>query len=117
MTLVVSDLLSPAGYQAGVDALLGAGQEVVLIQVLAQDELNPPADLLGEWRLVDVEQRDALDVSISPSLLRAYRARVTSYLDEIAGYCRRRAITHILISSDVDLREVLVRTLRQAGIL
>jgi hypothetical protein len=100
-----------------VDALLGAGQEVGLIQVLAQDELNPPADLLGDWRLVDAEHRDALEVTISPRLLRAYQEKVQSYLDEIDAYCRQRGVTHILMSSDVDLRDVLVRTLRQAGVL
>jgi uncharacterized protein (DUF58 family) len=117
MTLVVSDLLSPAGFQQGVDALLGARQEVTLVQVLAPDELHPPADMLGDWRLLDAESVDTLDVSISPRLLRSYQERLSAYLDDIAAYCRQRGVTHILVSSDVNLRDVLVRTLRQAGVL
>ncbi len=117
MALVVSDLLSPGGFQKGIDALLGAGQEVVLLQVLAPDELNPPADMVGDWRLVDAERGDGLEVTITPRLLAIYRETVKRYLDEIVAYCRQRGITHILMSSDVDLREVLIRTLRQAGVL
>jgi uncharacterized protein (DUF58 family) len=117
MTLVVSDLLSPSGFQLGVDALLGARQEVTLIHVLAPDELNPPADMLGDWRLQDAEHVDTLDMTISPRLLRAYRDRLSAYLDDIAAYCRQRGVTHILVSSDVNLRDVLARTLREAGVL
>jgi uncharacterized protein (DUF58 family) len=117
MALVISDLLSPAGFQKGVDALLGAGQEVVLLQVLAPDELNPPADMVGDWRLVDAERGDGLDVTITPRLIASYREKMKRYLDDIVAYCRQRGVTHILMSSDVDLRDVLVRTLRQAGVL
>ena len=45
MTVVISDLFSPSGYQQGIDALLGQRQDVLLIHVLAPDELQPPGEL------------------------------------------------------------------------
>src|SRR5262249_48188433 len=55
LSVIVSDLFSPTGYQQGIDALLGNRQDVLLIHVLSADEVAPPADLVGEWRLVDSE--------------------------------------------------------------
>src|SRR5205814_4532136 len=65
MTVVVSDLFSPSGYQQGIDALLGRRQDVLLVHVLAPDELEPAADLMGEWRLVDTEPAATVEASIT----------------------------------------------------
>ena len=117
LTVVLSDLLSPGGYQQGIDALLGRRQEVVLIQVLAPDELQPPADLVGEWRLLDVEATGPLDATITPSVVRAYRRLIARYTEEAADFCKRRGATYLLVRSDTDVEHVLLRTLRRAGVL
>lgn len=117
LTVVFSDLLSPGGYQAGVGALLAARQEVVLVHVLAPEELDPHADALGDWRLVDGEGDGVLDVTVTARVLEAYRRRAAAYVQEVATFCRRRGATYVLVSSDVPLRDVLVHTLRQAGVL
>lgn len=117
LAVVVSDLLSPHGYQQGIDALLGRRQEVVLIQVLSPDELDPPADIVGEWRLHDVEAEWPLEATITPSVVRAYKRLVGRYTEEAADYCRRRGVTYLLLRSDVDVEDVLLRTLRRAGVV
>lgn len=117
LAVVLSDLLSPNGYQQGIDALLGRRQEVVLVQVLAPDELEPPADLVGEWRLLDVESSSPLEVTITPSVVRAYRELVRRYTQEAAEFARRRGVHYLLIRSDTDVEQVLLRTLRRAGVL
>jgi uncharacterized protein (DUF58 family) len=117
MVVILSDLLSPNGYQQGIDALLGRRQDVVLIQILAPDELVPPADLVGEWRLLDVEASSPLEATITPSVVRAYRRLIERYTQEAADFCRRRGVTYLLLRSDTDVEEVLLRTLRRAGVL
>ena len=54
---------------------------MLLVHVLAPDELQPPADLLGEWRLLDSEPMAPLEATITPGVLRAYRR----LLDELSS--------------------------------
>jgi uncharacterized protein (DUF58 family) len=117
MTVVISDLFSPSGYQQGVDALLGSRQEVILLQVLAPDELQPPADLVGEWRLLDSEPGLPLDVSITPGVVRAYRKLLEAYVAEAQEFCRRRGVTYLQLRSDASITDVVLRTLRSAGVV
>jgi len=114
---VISDLFSPSGYQTGIDALLGRRQEVLLIHVLAPDELQPPADLLGEWRLTDTEQVAPLEATITPSVLRAYRRILQSFTAEASEFCRRRGMTYVQVSSDMDVANVVLRTFRTLGVV
>jgi uncharacterized protein (DUF58 family) len=117
LTVIISDLFSPTGYQQGVDALLGRRQDVLLVHVLAPDEMQPPSDLLGEWRLQDSEPMAPLDATITPGVLRAYRRLLDGFRREADDFCRRRGVTYIQLQSNVDLQDVLLRTFRTAGIL
>lgn len=117
LAVLISDLLSPHGYQQGVDALLARRQDVVVLHVLAPDELEPDSEFLGEWRLLDMESQATVQATITPSVVRAYRRLVDVYTREAAEYCRRRGATYLLLRSDVNVQDVLLRTLRQAGVL
>jgi uncharacterized protein (DUF58 family) len=117
LTVIVSDLFSPPGYQQGIDAILSRRQDVLLVHVLAPDELVPPQDLLGEWRLLDSEPIPSVEATITPGVLRSYRRLLNSFILEAADFCRRRGVTYLQLRSDVNLQDVLVRTFRTAGIL
>ena len=117
LTVLISDLFSPTGYQQGIDALLGRRQDVLLVHVLAPDEMEPPADLVGEWRLLDTEPAAPVEATITPGVLRAYRRLVKAFTREAADFCRRRGITYLQLRSDVDLQDVVLRTFRTAGIV
>ena len=117
MTLVVSDLFSPTGYQHGIDALLSRRQDVVLIQVLAGDELSPSPDMVGEWRLVDSEPAPAVEASITPGHLRAYRRLLQTFTEEVSDFCRRRGIAYLQLRSDTPITEVVLRTFRSIGVV
>jgi uncharacterized protein (DUF58 family) len=117
LSVLISDLFSPAGYQQGIDALLARRQDVLVVHVLSQDEMEPPADLLGEWRLIDTEPGAPIEATITPGVLRAYRRLLKTYTTEVADFCRRRGITYIQLRSDMNLQTVLLRTFRSAGIL
>jgi hypothetical protein len=53
VAVVLSDFLDPAGYETGLNALIGRGFQVNAIQILAPEELNPGT--YGDLRLVDSE--------------------------------------------------------------
>ena len=117
LSVLISDLFSPTGYQQGIDALLGRRQDVLLIHVLAPDEMQPPADLLGEWRLQDSEPAAPIEATTTPGVLRAYGRLLKTFTQEAADFCRRRGITYLQLRSDVDLQDVVLRTFRRAGVL
>jgi len=117
MTVVISDLFSPAGYQQGIDALLGRRQDVLLVHVLAPDELQPSGDMVGEWRLVDTEPAAQLEATITPGVLRAYRRLLRAFTTEAQDFCRRRGITYIQVSSNTRIEDLVLRTFRNLGVL
>src|SRR5579859_6591572 len=117
MSVVVSDLFSAAGYQLGIDALLGQRQDVLLVHVLAADELQPPADMVGEWRLLDSEPDAVVQASITPSVLRAYRRLLGAFTREVADFCRRRGVVYVQLRSDSRVEDVVLRSFRSLGIV
>lgn len=117
MAVIISDLFSPSGYQQGIDALLGSRQDVVLVHLMAPDEIQPPADLIGEWRLLDSEPGLPLEATITPGVMRAYRKLLQAYVDEAQEFCRRRGITYLQLRSDASITDVVLRTLRTLGVV
>lgn len=85
---VVSDFLDPAGYTAGLETLLARNCSLVLLQVLAPEEIEPT--LKGDLRLVDSETGEAVEVSLSPRIAQRYRR----LLEEHTGKVRRFALAH-----------------------
>ncbi len=117
MAVIISDLFSPDGYQQGIDALLGRRQDVLLLHVLAPDELQPSGDMVGEWRLVDTEPAAQLEATITPGVLRAYRRLLQAFTTEAHDFCRRRGVTYVQVSSDTRIEDLVLRTFRNLGVL
>ena len=111
LTILISDFLAPGGYQTGVRAVRQLRQEVALLQILSPDELEP--DIQGDWRLRDSEGAGNVDVSISASVLQAYRQRVALFTQELAAFAHANAATYTLIDSDTNIIDVVQRLLRQ----
>lgn len=115
LALVISDLLSPGGYEGGLKRLQAAGQEVAVVQVLAPAELSPALE--GDLRLVDVETGAAEEISVSPALMEAYIRRRDAFLAEAVSFCRRRAIPYSLVNTAWPLEDVVLQRLAEAGLL
>lgn len=67
----ISDLLWPGEPQAVAAALGYGAAAVVIVQLLAADEVEP--DLRGGWRLVDIESGDFSDVLVDAGAVSQYR--------------------------------------------
>ena len=115
LAVVISDFLSPSGYQTGLRSLARMRQEVALVQVLAPDEIEP--DLQGDWQLCDSEGGGSIDVSITPAVLEAYRRRLEMYMQEIASFAHDHAMTYAMVPSGTALLDVVQRLLKQVGVV
>ncbi len=111
LTIILSDFLAPDGYQVGIRAVRQLRQEIALLQILSPDELEP--DIQGDWRLRDSEGRGTLDVSISTSVIAAYRQRLAAFTQELAAFAHTHAASYSLLPSNTAILDVIQRLLRQ----
>ncbi len=115
LAIVVSDLLSPDGVAAGLDALRARVAEVAVLHVVSAEEQNP--DLSGEVELVDAESGRTLELGISLATLEAYRQRFAAWLDAREAECRRRGLRYVRIRTDRPIGEVVLGDLRHEGLV
>ncbi len=115
LLFLLSDLFSPAGYRDGLGQLQGRGYEVVVLHVLAPDEIDPP--LAGDLRLIDIETGAPQDVSLDNPLRELYRKKVTDWCLEVEAYCLKRGIHYVAVSTGVDWDEMVLHHFRQRGLI
>jgi uncharacterized protein (DUF58 family) len=115
MAFILSDLLSPNGYQDGLNALQSRGYEVGLIHILSPDEIDPPLD--GDLKLVDIETGQDAEITLDPNTLRLYRQRLQAWQTEIAAHCASRRAHYIPITTDESWERLIMQTLRAKGVV
>jgi uncharacterized protein (DUF58 family) len=115
LTIVVSDFLTPEGYQVGLRSLRQLRQEVAVLQILAPDEIEP--DLQGDWSLRDSEGSSNVEISGTAAVLQAYQQRLLLFMQQLAAFAHAQAMTYAMIPSDTDLIDVVQRLLRQVEIV
>ena len=108
--MVISDLLDPAGFEAGLRALLEGRFEVHVIHLLSTEELNPT--LTGDLRLQDAETGEVREITIDGDALRAYRERLHAFLERVETFCHTREIGYRRASTDGPMEDFLLAQLR-----
>lgn len=115
VVIVLSDFMDKAGYADGFRYLIGQNLDLYTIQVLSPEEIDPT--LVGDLKLVDVEDEDVAEVTISKPLLDRYRANLQAYCRELKDYCTQRGITYLFTSTKVPFDTLVLAYLRQRGLL
>lgn len=114
LTVVISDLLTPE-WAPGLTQLPARGGDLVVVHVLAVDELRP--NLTGDLDLVDVETGSRVSVSLSPEALRRYEQLALKWADGIAQRCHQLGAAYVRVLDDDDLEQILLGAWRAAGVL
>lgn len=114
VALVLSDFLDPAGYEAGLSALVARGFQVSAVQILAPEELNPSA--YGDLRLVDSETGTIQEVTFGRYRLPAYQRMVGDFCQRMLEFCRTRGIHFFMAPSNTPLEQLLLKQLREAEV-
>ncbi|MHB8625580.1 MAG: DUF58 domain-containing protein [Aggregatilineales bacterium] len=115
LCLLVSDMLSPNGYQDGLMALLGRGYEIAVIHLLSPDEVNPP--LAGDLRLIDAETGQGQDVTVDAVMRDLYVQRLLAWRTEIGAFCAKRGIHYATVETDTPWEELILFELRRLGVV
>jgi uncharacterized protein (DUF58 family) len=111
LVILISDLLGADDAQDGIEALRHGGHDLVVIQLLAESEIDPPLD--GALHMVDAETGDALEVTVDRELARLYQLRLDRRLQETERFCRRRGVEYLRASTAIGFEEVVLKYLRQ----
>ena len=101
--VVLSDLLDPAGFEAGVRALLERRFDVHVLHLLDPEEMNPT--LGGDLRLIDSETGEQRDLTVDGDAVRGYRDRLHQFLERVESFCRGREIGRIRLARDAKWSE------------
>ena len=113
--IVISDFMDKGGYADGFRYLLSRDLDLYAIQVLSPEEIDP--GLAGDLKLLDIEDDDVAEVTVSQLLLKKYKAMLTAYCTELKDYCTRRGITYLFTSTRVAFDTLVLSYLRQRGLL
>jgi uncharacterized protein (DUF58 family) len=110
VAIVISDFLDPAGYAAGLRALMERRFDVHVLHLIAPEELNPPFG--GDLELVDVESGEAREVTVDADALRAYERSLTAFLAGLEGFCRANELNYVRAQTHLPLEDLLLRRLK-----
>lgn len=113
--VVVSDFLFPEGFERGLKTLAARGFETTVIQLLAREELEPT--LTGDLKLVDAEDGTIKEISVTASLLKAYKANLDAYTANLRSFCLRYGMNYVLIGNDTPIEDTVGKMLRGVGVV
>ena len=116
MSIIISDFLTDNNYETAIDRLADSKRDILCIQVLARDELNP--QMRGKMHLFDSENVSrTYRKNIDRDIVRAYKAALQYVQDRIREYCNARGADYMLVAADETMAEVFFEKLVNAGVL
>ncbi len=116
MAIIITDGLEElASYELLFRTFRSAGKEVILIQLLSQQELEP--EYTGDLKLVDSETAEVLNVSMHEAVLSNYQKRVTEHCRKLEELAKRFGFHYLLTTDIADLQEFLFHECRARRVL
>ncbi len=113
--IVLSDFLFKEGFDTGLRHLISRQYDLYVIQVLSPDELTP--ELTGDLKLVDIEDADTAEITISTALLKYYKRNLTAYCNELKDFCSHRGAAYVLANSADSVETLTLNYLRRIRLL
>ncbi len=116
--IMLSDFFDKGDLNQALRYLGGEKHDVYAIQLLSPQEVDPAkGNVLGDLRLRDIEDGDIAEVSVSPALLKRYKANLQAYCQFVREQCLRRGVAYMISETDVPFDTLVLKYLRQRGLL
>ena len=115
VVVVISDFLDKHGYQDALRYLLARNMDIYVIHVLSREEVEP--ELVGDLRLVDAEDDDMAEITVSAPLLKRYKDNLNAFIADIKGWCTKRGITYIFTTNQNPFDKLILNYLRERGLV
>jgi len=113
--VLISDLMDKQGYETAFRYLVAQQMDVYVIQVLSNAELEP--DVQGDLRLVDCEDDDVAEITVSAPLLARYKKTLNAFVGGAREFCSRRGMGYLLANTQTPVDQLVTGYLRQRGLV
>jgi uncharacterized protein (DUF58 family) len=115
IVIVLSDFMDKAGYEDAMRYLIARQMDIYVIQILSQEEIDP--DITGDLKLVDVEDDDTAEITVSSVLLKRYKENLEAFRASLYDFCTRRGVTCLFTNTQVPFDRLVLTYLRQRGLV
>ncbi len=121
LTVIISDFLTENDWKKAVDYLVYKKRQVMLVQVLAPEEIDPAA-FNGRINFIDSESESIEDdrnmrLRVTRGLLAAYDEALKDMIGDMQSFCASRGADFVSVSSDKPLEKMLFGELLKVGIM
>lgn len=109
VAVIVSDLLNNTGLkdlEEGLKYLAYKKQEIILVQVLSEEEINPLFN--NEITFIDSETNENIKLSLTPSLIKEYKNTLLNYQKSIENMVRKYGGKFISVNSSMEIEEIIL---------
>jgi hypothetical protein len=116
MSIIISDFLTDNNFEDGIDLLASKKRDVLCVQVLSKEELNPK--VRGKMHLFDSENLNrSYRKNINREIIAAYRKALDYATDRVQNFCASRGAEYMLVSSEQSMYEIFFEKLLEMGVL
>lgn len=115
IVVLISDLLDKNGFDAGLRYLVANQMDIFVIHVLAAEEVDP--EIAGDLQLIDSEDGDHADITVSAPLLKRYKENVDAFCASVRDFCTRRGISYLFTTNQLPFEQLILTYLRQRGLV
>ena len=115
IVVLISDLMDKQGFESAFRYLIAQEMDTYVVQVLSPEEVEP--DVTGDVKLIDCEDKDATEITVSRPLLDRYQRTLAAFVESAREYCVRRGMGYVLANTDVPIQQLVAVHLRQWGLV
>jgi uncharacterized protein (DUF58 family) len=115
IVVLLSDLMDKGGYEDALRYLVARQLDIYVIQILSQEEIEP--EIVGDLKLVDIEDDDVAEITVSGPLLKRYKQNLAAYQASLHEFCNRRGISFLFTTNQVPFDRLVLTYLRQRGLV
>lgn len=115
IVVLITDLMDKTGYEQALRYFVSHQVDCFVIHVLSQEELEP--DVQGDLKLVDCEDGDEAEITVSAPLLNRYKQTLNAFVGGAQDFCSRRGIHYLLANNQQPVKELVAQQLRRRGLV
>jgi uncharacterized protein (DUF58 family) len=115
IVVLLSDFMDKGGYEDALRYLVARQLDIYVVQILSHEEIEP--EIVGDLQLVDVEDDDVAEITVSAPLLKRYKQNLAAFRASLSEFCVRRGISYLFTSNQVPFERLVLTYLRQRGLV